>query len=142
MRKEQFESGETSETLSVSTVSADLTITGNLTSKGEIRFEGQIQGDIRCTSLILGENAQLKGSAIAKDVIIRGRLIGCIRALRVRLQSKCHVEGHVIHQDLTMEEGAYFEGKSRPSEDPMSSGQTAIQIALAKAKAAGTLAYS
>jgi cytoskeletal protein CcmA (bactofilin family) len=95
-------------------------ITGNVTSKGEIHLDGQVQGDIRCVSLVLGENSQLEGSAIAEDVVIRGRLIGSVRALRVRLQSKSHVEGDLLYQSLTIELGAYFEGRSRRSDDPLS----------------------
>jgi cytoskeletal protein CcmA (bactofilin family) len=29
-----------------------------------------------------------------------------------------HVEAEILHQKLTIEQGAYFEGKSRRSEDP------------------------
>ncbi len=89
-------------------------------SKGDIHLDGQVQGDIHCVSLILGENSQLEGSAIAEDVVIRGRLIGSVRALRVRLQSTSHVEGDLFYQSLAIEQGAYFEGKSRRSNDPFS----------------------
>ena len=35
-------------------------------------------------------------------------------------QSSSHVEGDVFHKSLTIEQGAFFEGKSRRSDDPMS----------------------
>ena len=89
---------EDSTPLSVSTIGEDLTITGNVTSKGEIHLNGQVQGDVRCIALVLGENAQLEGSVIAEDVMVRGRLIGSVRALRVTLQSKSHVEGNLFHK--------------------------------------------
>ena len=93
-------------------------ITGNVTSKGEIHLDGQVQGDIHCVSLVLGENSQLEGSAIAEEVVIRGHLIGSVRALRVSLQSTSHVEGDLFYESLAIEQGAYFEGKSRRSDDP------------------------
>ena len=65
-----------SSTLSISTIAEDLTITGNVTSKGELHLHGQVQGDIRCISLVLEEKAQLEGNVVAQDVIVRGRLIG------------------------------------------------------------------
>jgi hypothetical protein len=34
-----------------SIIGEDLTITGNVTSKGEIQVDGEIQGDIHCSSL-------------------------------------------------------------------------------------------
>lgn len=102
-----------------STIGEELIITGNVSSKGKVHLNGQVHGDIHCVSLVLGENARLEGNAVAKDVVIGGRLKGSIRALHVTLQSKSHVEGDVSHQSLTIEQGAYFEGKSSPSDDVM-----------------------
>ena len=107
--------------LSVSTIGEGLTITGNVTSKGELHLNGQVQGDVHCVALVLGENAQLEGSVVADDVKIGGRLIGSVRALRVTLQSKSHVEGNLFHKSLSIEQDTHFEGESRPSEDPLAS---------------------
>jgi cytoskeletal protein CcmA (bactofilin family) len=107
-------------TRKASTIDYELLITGNVMSSGDIHLDGQVQGDIHCVALVLGENAQLEGSAIAEDVVIRGRLIGSVRALRVSLQSTSHVEGDLFYQSLAIEKGAYFEGKSRQSDDPLS----------------------
>jgi cytoskeletal protein CcmA (bactofilin family) len=106
--------------LSISTIGEDLTITGNVTSKGALHLNGQVQGDVRCVALVLGENAQLEGSVVAEDVMVRGRLIGSVRALKVTLQSKSHVEGNLFHKSLSIEPDTHFEGESRPSEDPLS----------------------
>jgi len=105
-----------------STIGEDLKIIGNVSSKGEIQLEGHVHGDVSCVALVLGENAKLEGNVIAEEVVIRGRLIGSIRALRVTLQSMAHVEGEVYHQSLALEQGAYFEGRSCRSDDPMSLG--------------------
>ena len=107
--------------LSISTIDEGLTITGNVTSKGELHLNGHVQGDVCCVSLVLGENAQLEGSVVAEDVRVRGRLIGSVRALRVTLQSKSHVEGNLLHKSLSIEQDTHFEGESRPSENPLSS---------------------
>ncbi|MEJ2517449.1 MAG: polymer-forming cytoskeletal protein [Methyloceanibacter sp.] len=42
-----------------------------------------------------------------------------MRGLRVSLQSQSHVEGDIYHQSLAIEQGAYFEGKSRRSDTPL-----------------------
>jgi cytoskeletal protein CcmA (bactofilin family) len=88
--------------LSISTISEDLTITGNVTSKGALHLDGQVQGDVHCVALVLGENAQLEGSVVAEDVMVRGRLIGSVHALRVTLQSKSHVEGNLFYKILSI----------------------------------------
>jgi cytoskeletal protein CcmA (bactofilin family) len=107
-----------------SIIGEDLTITGNVTSKGEIQVDGEIQGDIHCGSLLLGDKSQVQGSVIAEDVVVRGKVVGSIRGLRVTLQAQSHVEGDIFHQSLAIEQGAYFEGKSRRSDDPMGEAKT------------------
>jgi cytoskeletal protein CcmA (bactofilin family) len=80
---------------------------------------------VSCVALVLGESATLEGNVTAEDVVVRGRLIGSVRALRVTLQSMSHVEGDVYHQSLALEQGAFFEGRSHRSEDPMGLGHAA-----------------
>jgi cytoskeletal protein CcmA (bactofilin family) len=109
-----------------STIGEDLTIIGNVTSKGELHIDGRIQGDVRCASVVLGENSEIEGNVTAEDVVIGGRLIGSARALRVMLQSTAHVEGDLLHKDLAMEQGAFFQGNSRCPQDPLS-GEQAVQ---------------
>lgn len=104
---------------SPSVIGPDLIITGNLASKGEMQIDGEVQGDIRATNLIIGERARITGTIIAEEAIIRGHVMGSIRSNRVMLQSSSHVEGDVYHQSLAIEQGAFFEGKSRRSDDPM-----------------------
>ena len=107
-------------TPNASTIGSELSITGNVTSNGKIRVDGHVQGDIQCASLVLGEHSQLKGSAAAEEVVVGGRLIGSIRAVRLMLQTTSHVEGDLLCQSLAIEQGAYFDGKSRRSDDPLS----------------------
>ena len=75
---------------------------------------------MHCVALVLGENAQLEGNVVAEDVMVRGRLIGSVRAVRVILQSMAHVEGNLFHKSLSLEQGTHFEGELRPSDDPLS----------------------
>ena len=85
-------------TLSISTISEDLTITGNVTSKGELHLNGQVQGDVRCVAFVLGEKAQLEGNVVAENVMVRGRLIGSVRALTVRLEANSRVAAELFHK--------------------------------------------
>ena len=102
-----------------SIIGEDLTIRGNVISKGEIQVDGEIEGDIRCGSLLLGDKSQVTGSVAAEDVVVRGHLVGSITGLRITLQGQSHVEGDIFHQSLAIEQGAYFEGKSRRSDNPL-----------------------
>jgi cytoskeletal protein CcmA (bactofilin family) len=111
--------------LADSTIGEDLRITGNVSSKGEIHLDGHVIGDVSCVALVLGETAKLEGNATAEDVVIRGTLIGSVRAMRVTLQSMAHVEGDLYHRSLALEQGAFFEGRSCRSDDPLALGAEA-----------------
>ncbi len=102
-----------------SIIGEDLSITGNVISKGEVQVDGQIEGDVHCGSLIVGEKAEVTGGIVAEDVVVRGRVMGSIRGVRVTMQASSHVEGDVFHKALAIEQGAFFEGKSRRAEDPI-----------------------
>jgi cytoskeletal protein CcmA (bactofilin family) len=105
----------------ISTIGKDLVMTGNVASKGEIHLDGVIRGNVDCIALMLGDNSRREGNVVAEEVVIRGRLVGWVRALRVSLQSSAHVEGDLTHQSLAVEQGAFFDGKStrwRDGESP------------------------
>ena len=106
-----------------SVIGPDLTIMGNLISSGEVQVDGEVQGDLHGTHIVIGEKARITGSVNAEEVVVRGHVMGSIRGRKVMLQSSSHVEGDVHHQSLAIEQGAFFEGKSRRSEDPLSGVQ-------------------
>jgi cytoskeletal protein CcmA (bactofilin family) len=101
-----------------SVIGPDLTILGNLVSKGEVHVEGEVQGDMHASHIMVGEKAKVTGSIVAEEVVVRGHVMGSIRGRRVSLQSTSHVDGDIYHQTLAIEQGAFFEGKSRRAEDP------------------------
>ncbi len=108
-----------------SVIGADLAITGNLESKGEVQVEGEVQGDIHAQRIVIGERARITGALIAEEVVVRGSVQGSIRGNSVTFQSSSRIEGDVFHKSLAIEQGAYFEGKSRRAEDPMSMPRSA-----------------
>jgi cytoskeletal protein CcmA (bactofilin family) len=101
-----------------SVIGPDLLITGNLISKGQVQIDGEVQGDIHSTHVVVGETARITGGIVADEVVIRGHVMGSVRGKRVLLQTSSHVEGDVYHNTLAIEQGAFFEGKSRRTSDP------------------------
>ena len=105
-----------------SVLSSDLTIKGNLQTTGDIQIEGTLEGDIKAYLLTVGESATVKGEVIADDVVVNGRVVGCVRGLKVRLTSTARVEGDVIHKTIAIESGAHFEGSVKRNDDPLNNG--------------------
>ncbi len=93
-----------------SIISADLTITGNLVSEGEIQIDGTVNGDIKTATLLIGESAHIRGEVHATRVRVHGHVDGQITANSVTLAKTAHVAGDVIHEDLSIEKGAFLEG--------------------------------
>jgi cytoskeletal protein CcmA (bactofilin family) len=111
-----------------SVIGADLSITGNLESTGAVQIDGEVQGDIHAARIVVGEEANITGALIANEIVISGNVQGSIRGNNVIFQAASRIEGDVFHKTLTIEQGAYFEGKSRRSNDPMSVPQNADRM--------------
>src|SRR5215210_357780 len=74
---------------------------------------------------MLGDKSKIIGSASAEDVLVRGHVVGSIRGLRVTLQAQSHLEGDIYHASLAIEQGAFFEGKSCRTDDPLAANAAA-----------------
>jgi len=130
----------TNRTAAPSIISADLVVTGTLTSAGDVQVDGRVEGDVRATSLVIGEHASIHGDVAAEEAIIRGRVEGSIRARKVQLCATSHVEGNILHEALSVEAGAFFEGNCRHSDNPLGDGASAGSIPAAAPKPAATVA--
>jgi cytoskeletal protein CcmA (bactofilin family) len=95
-----------------SLIADDITIEGNVIGEGELHIDGIVRGDVRVARLSVGETGHIEGSIQAEAVEARGRVVGSITAKQVRLMGTCYVDGDVTHEQLTMETGAFFQGRS------------------------------
>ena len=93
-------------------IAEGLKIIGSVTAEGLVELNGQIEGELHCTSLIVASKAQVAGPITGERVVVDGRVEGPIQGGEVVLMSQAHVVGDIHHQSLAMEAGAYFEGRS------------------------------
>jgi cytoskeletal protein CcmA (bactofilin family) len=93
-------------------IAEGLKIMGSVTAEGLVEVNGQIEGEIHCTSLIVSRKAQVAGTITAERVVVDGRVEGPIQVGEVVLKSQAHVVGDIHYQSLAIEKGAYFEGRS------------------------------
>lgn len=111
-----------------SVIGPGLTIAGHLISKDELHIDGEVQGNIQGTRVVIGERAQTTGDIVAEEIIIRGRVMGAVRGMVVTLQSTGHVQGDIFHRALAIEPGASFEGKSCRVDDPLAAPKPDIPL--------------
>jgi cytoskeletal protein CcmA (bactofilin family) len=102
-----------------SVIDACLVITGNLQSDRDVQVDGELNGDIRCSQLIVSRDATVNGNIVADEVVVRGKVKGVIRADQVMLQHTAQVESEIFHKSLVIEEGACFDGQSRRIDEPV-----------------------
>ena len=110
---------------SVSVISKALKITGQLESTEDIQIDGEVEGDVRGVSVSVGSHAKVKGTVYGERVELAGTVEGKIEAKRVVLTRTAHMAGDVIHQDITIESGAFIDGHCRPQTAKPESKSTA-----------------
>jgi cytoskeletal protein CcmA (bactofilin family) len=93
-------------------IAEGLKIVGSVTAEGLVEVNGQIDGEVHCTSLIISRKAHVTGTMAAERVVVDGRVEGPIQGGEVILKSQAQVIGDIQHQSLAIEKGAYFEGRS------------------------------
>jgi cytoskeletal protein CcmA (bactofilin family) len=89
-----------------------MTFEGDVSGGGEILVEGTIKGDVRVEHVTVGDSGVVEGGIYAEAVEVRGKVSGSITAKQVRLYGACHVDGDITHEQLAMETGAFFQGRS------------------------------
>ena len=94
-----------------SIISADLNVAGNLSGDGVMQIDGTVDGDVRCAEVTIGRGAHVVGQIECDTVYVHGTVTGEIRARSVRLSASARVTGDIQHEELSIEAGAYMEGK-------------------------------
>ena len=93
-------------------IAKGLKIVGSVTAEGLVEVNGQIDGELHCTSLIIAPGAHVNGTVAAERVVVNGKVEGPIQGGQVHLKSQAHVVGDIHHQSLAIDRGAYFDGRS------------------------------
>jgi cytoskeletal protein CcmA (bactofilin family) len=93
-------------------IAEGLKIVGNVTAEGLVEIDGQIEGELTCTALIISRNGHIKGPIHAEQLVVDGTVEGPVQGGNVVLKSQAHVVGDIRHHSLAMEMGAFFDGRS------------------------------
>jgi cytoskeletal protein CcmA (bactofilin family) len=101
----------------VTSISTGLSIVGKIVAQGAVTIFGQVEGELRASTVVIAEGAQMEGDVVADELTIGGHVKGTVHANRVKLNSTAVVEGDIFHRTLAIEENARFEGMSRRNEN-------------------------
>lgn len=118
-----------------SIVAQDVTIEGNITASGELHIDGTVFGSVRAKSCVVDMNGFIQGELVAEEIFIRGRVMGPIRGLHVNLYAGAQVEGDILNETISIENGANIYGMISRAENPLADGQVHQAPPLADDKA-------
>jgi cytoskeletal protein CcmA (bactofilin family) len=109
-------------------ITNEITVEGNLTGDGELQVDCMIRGDVTVTRISIGDTGRIEGAVTAEVVEVRGRVTGSITAKQVRLYANAHLDGDLTYDQLTVEPGAFFEGRSMKLRTAGSSGSSQSSV--------------
>lgn len=115
-----------------SVIAADLNVLGNIISDGVLDIDGKVHGNIRCHTVSLRPNGRVQGDIHAEIVHVHGAVEGVIKARAVMLYATAKVVGTIMHESLSIEDGAFVDGKFKRTDKVFldDEGQPAPQTLL------------
>ncbi len=86
---------------------------------GMLRVDGSWEGSLEVgETLVVGKTGVVSGDVRARSVVVCGRVNGTITATEsVELQKGCRLEGDIHTRTFVVEEGVFFQGNCRMSEE-------------------------
>lgn len=97
--------------MTTSTISEELTITGNIKGSGTIVVQGTVLGDITSQSVDILTGGRVDGNVTSDVAHVRGHLKGALNAKEVELHAQAFVDADVTAGTLSSEKGARIVGK-------------------------------
>jgi cytoskeletal protein CcmA (bactofilin family) len=96
-------------------VGRNINVSGKLIFNEPVRIEGRFRGEVRSVELVvIGEDGMVEGKVCAPRLLVMGELRGdVVGCERIVLGTRAKVFGNIEARNLTIREGAYFEGGVR-----------------------------
>ncbi len=105
----------------VTGIGASLSINGNVRGNEDLYIDGKMKGSIIIDNhtLTVGPNSTIEADLQAKNIIVQGHVKGNIHASeKVFIQKTAMVFGDIIAADISVMDGAHFEGNARIKKSP------------------------
>jgi cytoskeletal protein CcmA (bactofilin family) len=96
-------------------VGRNINVSGKLIFNEPVRIEGRFRGEVRSVELVvIGEDGMVEGKICAPRLLVMGELRGDVaQCERIVLGTRAKVFCNIEARNLTIREGAYFEGAVR-----------------------------
>lgn len=95
----------------ISVIGRGIEITGNIEASVDLHLEGKVTGDVRCATLILGEDAVIRGNVYARSIRASGTIEGSLEARDLAVEATARLSGDITYSRMRVANGAIVDGK-------------------------------
>jgi cytoskeletal protein CcmA (bactofilin family) len=88
-----------------------LKVVGSVTTDGSVKVYGEVDGEMRCASVVVSRQAHVAGNMIAEQVVFDGTMEGSIECDDIVLKANANVSGDIACESVMIEKGAFIEGR-------------------------------
>ncbi len=88
-----------------------LKMVGSITTDGLVEVYGQVDGEMRCATVVVSRQAHVAGNMVAERVVLDGTMEGPIECEEIVLKSNANVIGDIACESVMIEKGAFMEGR-------------------------------
>jgi cytoskeletal protein CcmA (bactofilin family) len=99
-------------------ISRECSIDGHVNCEGEIHIDGVVRGSVNAQICVIEVAGVVHGEVSGDVVHVQGRVLGPIHGRNVYIYQGAHVEGEVLHDTISIENGAYLYGTVRHNAAP------------------------
>jgi cytoskeletal protein CcmA (bactofilin family) len=114
---------ETAEEISI--IGSGIRVTGNIEATDDLHLLGQVEGDVRCVTLILGERSVIRGSVYAERVRAAGTVEGAIETKDLAVEATARLHGDITYSRIRIANGGVVDGKMSYRESEEEPGEAA-----------------
>jgi cytoskeletal protein CcmA (bactofilin family) len=99
----------------ISVIGPNIVINGNIEGIGDaknvdLQIEGRVNGDVRCSTVVLAETSSIKGNIIADRVRIAGTVEGGVQTAELAVEATAVIKGDIVYERIRVVTGAVLNG--------------------------------
>lgn len=95
----------------VSMIGSDVTVTGNIEATDDLVIEGRVNGDVKCSTLIIGESGHVVGNVNTDRLRLSGQIEGTVTTGDLAVESGARISGEIAYSRMRVASGGVIEGQ-------------------------------
>ena len=122
-------------------IGTNTVVKGDIISDGILQIDGQVEGDVTCSELVIGLKGSVSGCVTVQNLHLYGTLRGKAVVDNMFVSKTAKLIGDAKHNSIAIEPGAYIDGHCMRAGSPIPAEQGKPDLMLvdksSKAKKVG-----